>query len=206
MRGAFSFHFFALLFVFCIFATNYETKTKNYYIMEHQLIVDSDLIAYVSKKENINTFINFCIRERMEAENNMMKRKVRRPSLEERENRHLNSDTLKPLCTEEVENPNTPFFGKKIVITGQFLAFPKRDVLGKLLKQYGADMNTSISKKTDIVIMGYAAGPKKKDLIKDLKGQGFPIQVYNEEQLLKVFDEYQIPHDELPDEKPIIIE
>ena len=105
-----------------------------------------------------------------------------------------------------MENPNTPFFGQKIVITGQFLTFPKRDELGKLLKQYGADMNTSISKKTNIVIMGYAAGPKKKDLIKDLKGQGYDIQVYNENQLLRVFDEYQIPHDDLPDERPIIIE
>lgn len=174
--------------------------------MEHQLIVESDLVGYLSKKENINTFINFCIRERMKTEINISMRKVRRPSIEVRENSHLDSDTLKPLSTEEVDNPNTPFFGKKIVITGQFLAFPKRDVLGKLLKQYGADMNTAISKKTDIVIMGYAAGPKKKDLIKDLKGQGFPIQVYNEDQLLKVFDEYQIPHDELPDEKPIVIE
>ena len=54
--------------------------------------------------------------------------------------------------------------------------------------------------------MGYAAGPKKKDLIKDLQGQGYSIQVYNEDQLLRVFNEYQIPHDELPDEKPIIIE
>lgn len=206
MRGAFSFHFFALLFVFCIFAPNYETKTKNYYIMEHQLIVESDLEDYLSKKENINTFINFCIRERMKAEINMSMRKVRSPSLEVRENNHLASETLKPLSAEEVENPNTPFFGQKIVITGQFLTFPKRDELGKLLKQYGADMNTSISKKTNIVIMGYAAGPKKKDLIKDLKGQGYDIQVYNEDQLLRVFDEYQIPHDDLPDERPIIIE
>ena len=174
--------------------------------MEHQLIVESDLVDYLSKKENINTFINFCIRERMKAEINMSMRKVRSPSLEVRENNHLDSETLKPLSAEEVENPNTPFFGQKIVITGQFVTFPKRDELGKLLKQYGADMNTSISKKTNIVIMGYAAGPKKKDLIKDLKGQGYDIQVYNEDQLLRVFDEYQIPHDDLPDERPIIIE
>lgn len=104
--------------------------------MEHQLIVESDLVGYLSQKENINTFINFCIRERRKAEINMSMRKVRRPSLEVRANNHLDSDTLKPLSAEEVENPNTPFFGKKIVITGQFLTFPKRDELGKLLKQY----------------------------------------------------------------------
>lgn len=47
--------------------------------MEHQLIVESDLVDYLSKKENINTFINFCIRERMKAEINMSMRKVRSP-------------------------------------------------------------------------------------------------------------------------------
>lgn len=52
--------------------------------MEHQLIIESDLIGYLSQKENINTFINFCIRERMKAEINMSMRKVRRPSLEVR--------------------------------------------------------------------------------------------------------------------------
>ena len=91
--------------------------------MEHQLIVESDLEDYLSKKENINTFINFCIRERMKAEINMSMRKIRRPSLEVRENNHLDSETLKPLSAEEVENPNTPFFGQKIVITGQLSRF-----------------------------------------------------------------------------------
>lgn len=56
-------------------------------------------------------------------------------------------------------------------------------------------MNTSISKNTDMVIVGNAAGPKKKEKIKDLQGQGFPIEVLKEWQLLKILNEYDIPYE-----------
>lgn len=166
------------------------------------LIVDEDLIGYLSTKDNINTFINFCIRERQKAEFKMSTKRVRTPTIAELENRHLDSETLKPLKIDEIENPNTPFFSKKIVITGQFYAFPKRDILGKILKEYGADINTSISKNTDIVIVGNAAGPKKKEKIKDLQGQGYPIGVIDEKQLYKIFDDHNIFY-EKPDNDEI---
>lgn len=161
----------------------------------NNLTIDKDLVDYLSSKENINTFINFCIRERKSAEIKMSMKKVRTTSIAEKGNRHLDSDTLRPLEANEVENLNTPFFGKKIVVTGQLDTFPKRDVLGKLLRLFGADMNTSISKNTDMVIVGNAAGPKKKEKIKDLQGQGFPIEVLKEWQLLKILDEYDIPYE-----------
>lgn len=170
------------------------------------LIIDTDLVGYLSGKDNINTFINFCIRERLAVEIKMSMKKVRRPSGVELEHRHLDSDTLKPLAISEIKNQDTPFFGKKIVITGQFYTFPLRDALGKLLKKYGADINTSISKLTDIVIMGNAAGPKKKEKIKDLQGQGYPIEVFDESQLLKAFDEYNIPYEKLDEADGIISE
>ena len=83
------------------------------------------------------------------------------------------------------------------MITGQFYTFPERNDLGKLLQQYGADINTSISKKTDIVIMGYGAGPKKIDKVKDLQGQGYNIITYDEQQLLLEFDKYEIPYEKI---------
>ena len=46
-----------------------------------------------------------------------------------------------------------------------------------------------------MVIVGNAAGPKKKEKIKDLQGQGFPIEVLKEWQLLKILDEYDIPYE-----------
>ena len=85
----------------------------------NNLIIDEDLIGYLSSKENINTFINFCIRERQSVEIKMSMKRVRTPSIAELEKRHIASDTLKPLSVDEVDNANTPFCGKKIVITGQ---------------------------------------------------------------------------------------
>lgn len=163
----------------------------------NNLNIDEDLTGYLSSKDNVEIFINFCIRERYEAEIRMSERKVRKPSQESISARKYDSETLKPLSIEEVKDPNTPFFQKKIVITGQFYTFPERNDLGKLLQQYGADMNTSISKKTDIVIMGYGAGPKKKDKVKDLRGQGYDIVTYDEIQLLEEFDKYGIPYEKI---------
>lgn len=161
------------------------------------LYIDDDLTDYLSSKDNVEKFINFCIRERYEAEIKMSMRKVRKPSREDLAARKYESSTLQPLSAEDVQNPDTPFFLKKVVITGQFYTFPERNDLGKLLQQYGADMNTSISKKTNIVIIGYGAGPKKKDKVKDLQGQGYNIITYDEQQLLLEFDKYEIPYEKI---------
>jgi len=165
--------------------------------MEEKFKLDDDLINYISSKENANTFINFCIRERMNAEIRLAMRPFRPPSVADRESKHYDRSTLDPLDSEKVENKDTPFFQKKIVITGQFYAFPERNELGSLLRKYGADMNTAISRKTDIVVIGYQAGPKKKEQIKDLCGQGYNIITYNETQLLSEFDKYNIPYNKI---------
>lgn len=56
------------------------------------LIVDEDLTGYLSTKDNINTFINFCIRERQKAEFKMSTKRVRTLTIAELENRHLNPE------------------------------------------------------------------------------------------------------------------
>ena len=71
--------------------------------------------------------------------------------------RKYEHDTLMPLSEEEIENKDTIFFQKKVVITGVFCAYPDRDELGSILKSFGADINTTISGKTNIVIVGEAA-------------------------------------------------
>ena len=53
----------------------------------NNLIIDEDLIGYLSSKENINTFINFCIRERQSVEIKMSMKRVRTPSIAELEKR-----------------------------------------------------------------------------------------------------------------------
>ncbi len=106
------------------------------------------------------------------------------------DNLHINSVTLvKDL--ENCKNSNTIFFDKITVITGVFERFPKREDLASLLKSYGADINVSISRKTDIVLMGSGAGPKKLEKIKVLNdsGEGH-IHIIKEMELYKILDEY----------------
>ena len=48
--------------------------------------------------------------------------------------------------------------GKKIVITGTFDV--SRDHIAELLEEHGAEIGTSISSKTDILIVGERSGSK----------------------------------------------
>lgn len=106
--------------------------------------------------------------------------------------RELRGDTKRPLKAEEVENPNTPFFQKKVVITGILDSFPIREELAATLKKYGADINASISKKTDIVIIGMGAGPAKMKKISELQTEGYDIHILHEQELLETLKEYEI--------------
>lgn len=104
----------------------------------------------------------------------------------------ISHDTKMPLRAEEVENQKTPFFQKKVVITGTLESFPIREELAALLKRYGADINSSISKLTNIVIIGEGAGPKKMEKIYQLLDDGYGIQLFDEKHLLEILDKYHI--------------
>lgn len=102
----------------------------------------------------------------------------------------IEKETLRPLCDEEIENKETPFFHKKVVLTGTLSAFPKREVIAGILKQYGADINTSISRQTDIVIVGAGAGPSKMKKIHDLNASGCQIRVVEEPEFHEIIEKY----------------
>lgn len=94
--------------------------------------------------------------------------------------------TLEPIEDSAVENKDTPFFHARTVITGVFTAYPNRDALGKMLQSLGADINTAISKKTDIVVVGNGAGPSKMKKIEDLRTEGYDIRVIFEPELISI--------------------
>ena len=106
--------------------------------------------------------------------------------------KNIEKETLRPLTDNEVENKETPFFKKKVVLTGTLSAFPKREVIADILKRYGADINTSISKLTDIVVVGAGAGPSKMKKIHDLNNNGCQIRVIEEDELLEIIEKYNI--------------
>ncbi len=96
--------------------------------------------------------------------------------------------TLVPLADEQVQNKETPFFHAKVVITGTFSAYPNRNELGKHLQALGADMNTSISPRTNVVVMGQGAGPAKVKKIEDLRAKGHDIRIIYEEELKQILN------------------
>jgi DNA polymerase-3 subunit epsilon len=83
-----------------------------------------------------------------------------------------------------VENPNNLFYDKKIVISGVFDNFPVREDLALLLKKYGADINGSISKKTDFFIIGSDYGPSKMKKVEILQSEGYGIKIMDEDDLM----------------------
>lgn len=103
-----------------------------------------------------------------------------------KEAKKYGKDTLKPLDEEKVENKETPFFKARTVITGVFEAYPNRDELGRKLKELGADINTSISKKTNIVVVGAGAGPAKIRKIDELRQSGVDIRIIGELELISI--------------------
>ena len=77
-------------------------------------------------------------------------------------------------------NKDTPFFGGvKTVVTGTFTNFPDRAVLKEKLKALGADVDTSVTKRTKILVAGNGCGPKKLE-----KAQEYGATVMTEEEVL----------------------
>ncbi|SDE57364.1 BRCT domain-containing protein [Riemerella columbipharyngis] len=83
---------------------------------------------------------------------------------------------------KEVTDTSHFFYSKKVVITGTFEKFPFREEMAKLLHDVGADVNVSISRKTDYVIVGENAGPKKMEKIKELG-----IETIDESKFIELF-------------------
>lgn len=71
-------------------------------------------------------------------------------------------------------DPDNPFYDRKVVITGTFRI--DRRELAKTLKRMGADLNTSISKHTNFVVIGEEPGPAKMQKIDKLIHDGYGIK------------------------------
>lgn len=109
-------------------------------------------------------------------------------ALEQRAAKKYDRATLDPLADEEIEDKSTPFFHARTVVTGTFDAYPNRNELGLKLQTLGADINTSISKKTNVVVMGKGAGPSKMKKIEELKASGCDIRIIYEPELIDILE------------------
>lgn len=88
-------------------------------------------------------------------------------------------------------DPNNPFYDKKVVITGVFGIISRQDIALRL-KNMGADVDTGITKRTNIVVVGEDAGPKKLEKIEKLALEGIDIRIINEEELHEIFINFPV--------------
>lgn len=85
-------------------------------------------------------------------------------------------------------NPDNPFYDKKVVITGVF-SMDRKDIARKL-KELGADVDTSITKRTNFVCVGKDAGPKKLESIRKYNESGCNIVTLSESDLIPIFEKW----------------
>jgi DNA polymerase-3 subunit epsilon len=81
--------------------------------------------------------------------------------------------------------PDNYFKGKTVVITGELDSYPSRDELADILKNLGARVTGSVSRKTSIVIQGAGAGPSKLQKIEELRDEGIEIEILHEKDLVR---------------------
>jgi DNA polymerase-3 subunit epsilon len=84
---------------------------------------------------------------------------------------------------------DSPLYDKKIVITGVF-PIERKDLAWLAKNKLGADINSSISKNTEIVLVGESAGPVKLKKIEELQKAGYNIKVYNVEETMNLVNKF----------------
>lgn len=97
---------------------------------------------------------------------------------------YLNKKIEKVDLMPDYENCDSSslFFKKKVVFTGDLSAMNRKQA-AHLAKEKGADVKTSISKMTDIVVLGNNPGPKKMEKIEMLN-----IHTIDEDEFLSIVE------------------
>ena len=77
-------------------------------------------------------------------------------------------------------DPNNPFYDRKVVITGIFTI--ERQELAMILKGMGADIDTTVSSKTNYMLIGEEPGPSKLRKFDELISSGKDVRkIYQED-------------------------
>ncbi|MBU4537773.1 MAG: hypothetical protein L6264_09100 [Weeksellaceae bacterium] len=150
-------------------------------MLHHNSQYDAEVCGFVFLK--MNQF--FTLNSSFVPENKIKKENIKADFFTEAfSTKRIDSSLIYP--SEKPKYENHYFYSKKVVITGEFTAFPKqRNKLAQILFDCGADINTSISKNTDLVLVGTGVGPRKMEKINALS-----IAVMNEEELLELIKDF----------------
>lgn len=74
---------------------------------------------------------------------------------------------------------------KKVVISGIYKTFARTE-LAEILKGLGADLNTTVSKKTDFLIAGENTGPSKLKKMKLFVNENLSKKIIEETELINM--------------------
>ncbi|MDU6524419.1 MAG: BRCT domain-containing protein, partial [Enterococcus sp.] len=88
----------------------------------------------------------------------------------------------KGIRASQLENVESPFKDKTIVLTGKLVEYTREDAKEKI-QNLGGKVTGSVSKKTDIVVAGEEAGSKLT------KAQSLGIEVWDEQQMIQAIEE-----------------
>ncbi|KOC92334.1 NAD-dependent DNA ligase LigA [Winslowiella iniecta] len=135
-------------------------------------IMDADLEALIAVPD-VGTVVASHVRNFMEEESN---REVIRQLVEDIGIHWTAVEVIKP---EEIDSP---FSGKTVVLTGSLTILSRDDAKARLVA-LGAKVSGSVSKKTDLVIAGEAAGSKLA------KAQELGIEVIDEAEMIRLLGE-----------------
>lgn len=75
------------------------------------------------------------------------------------------------------------FTGKKVVISGTYQMWPDRKELAQIIKSFGADIDSSVSDKTNILCAGNGVGPSKMDKMQKNIEAGKDAVILNETEI-----------------------
>lgn len=104
-----------------------------------------------------------------------------------KENKAIDHEWLNPDPNAE---PNNLFYGKKIVFTGDLRTL-SRDSAAMYVSKLGGDVNTSISRKTDIVVIGKNPGPSKMEKVAEINiTRQSMITIMDEKEFLLVIKDH----------------
>lgn len=154
------------------------------------LIIFVLYIATANKYEKLKSeFKNYQFRIESQLNNssvNSNKSNSKRPgfdygNIEYYKDKKINREYLYPI--KNLEDTGNYFYGKKVVITGDFETFPDRNEMAKLLWEAGADVDTSVGKYTDVLIVGDNAGDTKIEYAEEND-----IEIMYEENFIEEFN------------------
>lgn len=104
---------------------------------------------------------------------------------------NIKSEFLKP-DLENVENSDNPFFGKKIVISGTYENWPDRNDLAKILRDLGGDIDTTVTKRTNILCAGNGIGPVKFQKMMNNIEDGKDAKILSENEIIEILKEENV--------------